>query len=329
GAAGAIIMGKTVTTELANTNPSKTRNPHNLEHTPGGSSSGSGAAVADFQVPLALGTQTGGSVIRPASFNGVYGLKPTLGLIPRGGVLLQSHSLDTVGVYGRCLEDVALITDCLSSPDRSDAQSYLGSRASLRDAYNTALIREPRLAFLKTPAWDETHDGAKEAIIELTRSLGEHASTETLPTPYERILDLHGAIFAAENAHYYGRHFTERPETMSEKLRGRMAASFDIPARDYIEALNQREVIYRAFESLLGRYDAVLCLSATGPAPVGFETTGSPAYNSPWTYLGVPCISLPRLTVEGLPVGVQLVGARGAESHLIQVARWLDGALAD
>jgi Asp-tRNA(Asn)/Glu-tRNA(Gln) amidotransferase A subunit family amidase len=327
-AAGAIIMGKTVTTELANTNPSKTRNPHNLEHTPGGSSSGSGAGVADFQVPLALGTQTGGSVIRPASFNGIYGLKPTLGLMPRAGVLLQSHTLDTVGVYGRSLQDLALITDCISSPDSSDPQSYLGMRTSLRDAYKKPLAIAPRLAFLKTLAWEETHQGAKAAIEDLADSLGEHCESATLASPYERILELHAAVFGAENAHYYGGHFISRPDTMSDKLRTRMAASFDLPARHYIDALNQREVIYGALESLLAGYDAILCLSATGPAPRGFDTTGSPAYNSPWTYLGVPCISLPRLTVESLPLGVQLVGTRGAEAQLMRVARWLDCRLA-
>lgn len=326
-AAGAIIMGKTVTTELANTNPGKTRNPHNLAHTPGGSSSGSGAGVADFQLPLALGTQTGGSVIRPASFNGIYGLKPTLGLIPRAGVLLQSHTLDTVGVYGRSLQDLALLTDCISSPDSSDPQSYLGTRTSLRKACNRPLTTPPRLAFLRTPAWDETHEGAKSAIEDLTASLGEHCTLATLPSPYERILALHGAVFGAENAHYYGDQFSARPETMSNKLRARMSDSFDLPARHYIEALNQREVIYRALEALLARHDAILCLSATGPAPHGFDTTGSPAYNSPWTYLGVPCISLPQLTVEGLPVGVQLVGTRGADAQLIRVARWLDDRL--
>ena len=280
-------------------------------------------------MPLALGTQTGGSVIRPASYNGIYGLKPTLGLIPRAGVLLQSHTLDTVGVYGRSLQDLALITDCVSSPDSSDPQSYLGTRTSLREAFNTPLTTPPRFAFLKTPAWDETHQGAKAAIEALAGSLGEHCATGALPAPYERILALHAAVMGAENAHYYGDHFISRPETMSDKLRARMADSFDLPGRHYIEALNQREVIYGAVEALLGQHDAILCLSATGPAPRGFETTGSPAYNSPWTYLGVPCISLPRLTVEGLPVGVQLVGNRGGEAQLIRVARWLDTKLGE
>ena len=133
--AGAVIMGKTVTTEFANINPSKTRNPHNIEYSPGGSSAGSGASVADFHIPLALGTQTGGSVIRPASFNGVFGLKPTLGLIPRNGLFLQSHTLDTIGVYGRTLEDLVLILDSISIPDPSDRHSYTGSVPSYQKEY--------------------------------------------------------------------------------------------------------------------------------------------------------------------------------------------------
>jgi Asp-tRNA(Asn)/Glu-tRNA(Gln) amidotransferase A subunit family amidase len=323
-AAGAIIMGKTVTTELANTNPSKTRNPHNLEHTPGGSSAGSGAGVADFHMPLALGTQTGGSVIRPASFNGVYGLKPTLGLIPRDGALLQSHTLDTIGVYGRSLDDLALITDSLSIADPNDPQSYRGSRGSLREALGRPAPAAPRFAFVETPAWELAEEGARQAITGVASRLGDACAEETPPSPFDRILDLHGSIFAAENAHYYGAYFRERPELLSDKIRARMAATYDVPARDYIAALIERDVIYGSIEAILSRYDAILCLSAAGPAPRGFETTGDPAFNSPWTYLGVPCVSLPRLTVEGLPLGVQLVGARGAEARLMRTARWLD-----
>ena len=326
-AAGAIIMGKTVTTELANTNPSKTRNPHNLAHTPGGSSAGSGAGVADFHMPLALGTQTGGSVIRPASFNGVYGLKPTLGLIPRNGALLQSHTLDTIGVYGRSLRDLALITDSLSIADPSDPQSYRGSRGSLCDAFARPSPARPRFAFVETPAWDLADKGAQDAITGVADRLGEACAKEVPPSPFDRILDLHGAIFASENAHYYGNHLIERPELLSDKIRTRMRATYDIPAREYIDALVNREVIHASIEALLTRYDAILCLPATGPAPRGFETTGNAAFNSPWTYLGVPCVSLPRLTVDGLPLGVQLVGARGAEGKLLRTASWLDDHL--
>jgi Asp-tRNA(Asn)/Glu-tRNA(Gln) amidotransferase A subunit family amidase len=327
-AAGAIIMGKTVTTELANINSSKTRNPHDLEYSPGGSSAGSGAGVADFHMPLALGTQTGGSVIRPASFNGVYGLKPTLGLIPRDGVLLQSHTLDTLGVYGRTIEDLALITDSISSHDPRDPQSHAGNRASLRAAYRTKPAAPPRFAFLKTPAWEQADSGAQEAITDVARRLGVSCQEADLPAPFDRIIDLHAAIFAGENAHYYGGHLDERPKLLSEKLRARLQANKDTPARDYVEALTMRETIYDGLGTLLERYDSVLCLPATGPAPHGFDTTGSAIFNGLWTYLGVPCISLPRLTVDGMPLGVQLVGKRGEEGKLLRTARWLDSFLA-
>jgi Asp-tRNA(Asn)/Glu-tRNA(Gln) amidotransferase A subunit family amidase len=324
-AAGAIIIGKTVTTELANTNPSITRNPHNLAHTPGGSSAGSGAGVADFQIPLALGTQTGGSVIRPGSFNGVYALKPSLGLIPRAGVLLQSHTLDTVGVYARSLEDLAFITDSLSMPESRDALSYRGSRENLQAAFKQPAAQVPRLALLHTPAWDECHEAAKLALTAAAAKLD--ANTVQLPSPYDRIIDLHGAIFSGENAHYYGQHLRERPHLMSDKLRARMEAASDRSAGDYVEAICLRDVIYADLEALLSRFDAVLCLSSLGPAPEGFETTGSAAMNSPWTYLGVPCVSLPKLEVDGLPVGLQLVGLRGAEAKLMRTAAWVDKAL--
>jgi Asp-tRNA(Asn)/Glu-tRNA(Gln) amidotransferase A subunit family amidase len=284
--------------------------------------------VADFHMPLALGTQTGGSVIRPASFNGVYGLKPTLGLIPRSGVLLQSHTLDTLGVYGRTIEDLALITDSISIHDPRDPQSHAGNRASLRAAYRTKPAAPPRFAFLKTPAWEQADSGAQGAITDVARRLGVSCQEADLPAPFDRVIDLHAAIFAGENAHYYGGHLDERPKLLSEKLRARLQANKDTPARDYVEALTMRETIYDDLETLLERYDAALCLPATGPAPHGFDTTGSAIFNGLWTYLGVPCISLPRLTVDGMPLGVQLVGKRGEEGKLLRTARWLDSFLA-
>ena len=172
-------MGKTVTTELANTCPSKTRNPHNPAHSPGGSSSGSGAAVADFHVPLALGTQTGGSVIRPGSFNGIHAMKPTLGLIQREGVLMQSHTLDTVGVYGRSVEDLALISNTLSVFDASESFSFGGRRADLV-AECRLETPAPRFAFLQTPAWPEADSGARDAIERVADGLGVRCVLETL-----------------------------------------------------------------------------------------------------------------------------------------------------
>ena len=325
--AGAIILGKTVTTELANTFPGKTRNPHNPAHTPGGSSSGSAAGVADFHVPLALGTQTGGSVIRPASFCGIYGLKPTLGLISRTGVLLQSHTLDTVGVYGRSLEDLGLITDCLSARDPSDAVNYARSRAKLLAMLRGEPPAAPRFAFLETPAWPHAPEPAQRAIRELAAGLGDRCREERLPPPFDRILELHRAVMGAEDLHYYGRFLADTPQLLSAPLRERLEDVRDVSAQQYIAALNAREVIYADLEALLASYDAVICLSSAGPAPAGLESTGSPIFNGLWTYLGVPCVTLPRLRVDGLPMGVQLVGMRGDEGRLLRSARWLDREL--
>ena len=325
--AGAIVLGKTVTTELANIHPNKTRNPCHLGHTPGGSSSGSAAAVADCHLPLALGTQTGGSVIRPASYCGIYAMKPTLGLISRRGVLLQSHTLDTVGVYGRCVEDLGLITDCLSARDAEDPVSYSRSQGRLLETLSQPVPRAPRFAFIKTPAWTHAPAGAHEAMQTLVTSLGESCREETLPQPFERIVELHATVMAAEDLAYYGQHLRETPQLLSDDLRTRLESAREIRADDYIHAVNTREVIYRDLEALLSRVDAVLCLSSPGPAPEGFATTGSAICNGLWTYLGVPCVTLPRLEVNGLPMGLQLIGARGDEGRLLRTARHLDGQL--
>ena len=323
-AAGAIVMGKTVTTELANTAPSKTRNPHDIEHTPGGSSAGSGAAVADGQALGALGTQTGGSVIRPASFNGVYGLKPTIGLIPRAGVLLQSHTLDTIGVSGRSVADLALLANTLSRPEPDDDFSYTGYREDLSAALARRSAGAPRFAFLKTPAWPDADPEARQAIEAFTKGLGEHCRDEALPPPFDRVLSLHATVFGAENLFYYGPFAEERPERMTRNLLQRLEGAKRFTARDYVEAIVQRQRTLSVLDELLEHYDAILCLAACGSAPRGFETTGNPAFNSPWTYLGVPSCSLPLLEVNGLPLGVQLVGQRGGEGSLLRAAGWLD-----
>ena len=325
--AGAIIFGKTVTTEFANINPSKTRNPHNIQHSPGGSSAGSGASVADFHVPVALGTQTGGSVIRPASFNGVFGLKPTLGLIPRSGMLLQSHTLDTIGIYGRTLEDLALVLDSISIPDPNDAHSYRGSIGSVQAEHSKTSKHQPKFAFLETPAWNEGNLASKKAILKTTEILGQNCKKETLPDPFNKIIDLHATVFSSENAYYYGQYLISHPNLLSKKLRHRLESTRNALASDYLTALEARNVIYNSVETLLENYDAIICLSAPGPAPHGFETTGSAVFNGLWTYLGVPCISLPLLTVEGLPQGIQLVGKRGEEGKLFRSALKLEQAL--
>ena len=322
--AGAVILGKTVTTELANTHPGKTRNPHNPAHTPGGSSSGSAAGVADFHMPLALGTQTGGSVIRPASFNGIYALKPTLGLISRRGVLLQSHTLDTLGTYGRSLEDVALLTDALTAHDPLDPVSTPRSRGSLLTAMREAPPSTPRFAFFKTPAWSEAEDVTKSALQGLAKKLGTQCREVELPAPFDQIVALHATVMGAEDLAYYGGFLERTPQLLSDRLRGRMEASRSISAADYINAVNAREVLYAQIDKLLDGYDAILCPSSCGPAPVTLELTGNAVFNGMWTLLGVPCVNLPLFTSGGLPFGAQLVGKRGDEARLLRTAKWLD-----
>jgi Asp-tRNA(Asn)/Glu-tRNA(Gln) amidotransferase A subunit family amidase len=197
---------------------------------------------------------------------------------------------------------------------------------------SNALAQEPpappRFAFLETPAWDHAEDDAKAAIRGVADRLGNQCEAGSLPPPFDRIIDLHSTVMGAEDLAYYGRHLEATPELLSPQIRERLEAAKNIRADQYIDALIKREEINRGLEALLGQYDAVLCLASTGPAPKGFETTGSAIFNGLWTYLGVPCVSLPRLEVRGLPMGVQLVGLRGDEGRLLRTARWLDGFLA-
>jgi Asp-tRNA(Asn)/Glu-tRNA(Gln) amidotransferase A subunit family amidase len=322
-AAGAIIIGKTVTTELATLTPNKTRNPHNTAHTPGGSSSGSAAAVADRMIPAALGTQTGGSVIRPASFCGVYGLKPTLGLISRRGVTLQAHTLDTVGVYGRSLEDLALLTDALSAHDPDDPVSYPRTRTGLTQAVAEKATVPSLLAFCKTPAWGQGDAVMRGAFEKLVAKLGDRAQEVPVTSLDEAFSKHQPAVQGAENATYYGPLLARAPNGISPGLTARLEAGAKVLATDYIAAVNAREMHYAAIEDLLLRYSAILTPASAGPAPRGLSSTGSPAFNALWTYLGVPCVTLPLLEAEGLPLGVQLVGMRRDEGRLLRTARWL------
>jgi Asp-tRNA(Asn)/Glu-tRNA(Gln) amidotransferase A subunit family amidase len=322
-AAGGIIIGKTVTTELANVNPNKTRNPHNPEHTPGGSSSGSAAAVAAKTIPLALGTQTGGSVIRPGSFCGIHALKPTLGLISRSGVTLQSHTLDTVGVYGRSLADLALISDALSAHDQSDAVSYVRARPNIAQALAAGTHVKPRLAFVKSPAWSEADPASKEALTAFVGKLGGVVD-EVEIAEMSDIIKHHANIMSGENSAYYGPLLERHPEGVSAKLSERLRSSMTVTAGDYVRSLVARETIYAAVEKVLGRYSALVTLSAPGPAPKTLASTGNAVFNSMWTYLGVPCVSLPLLKVGGLPQGVQLIGMRRDEGRLLATAAWVE-----
>ena len=321
--AGAIIMGKTVTTELATHVPNKTRNPHNIEHTPGGSSSGSAAAVACGMVPLALGTQTGGSVIRPASFCGIYGIKPTIGLISRTGVTMQSHTLDTVGVYGRSLEDLALGVDAMGAYDAADDVSYARPRPNLVNALAEGPSATPSLAFFRSPAWEYAEPAAKEAIERFAKALGDRVVSVEAPA-FDGIVEHHRNIMEAEKASYYGPLLEASPDGLSPSLAERVRYGGTVAARAYIDGLRAGHRAYAALEDMLARHSAVLTLSSCGPAPKGLGSTGNAVFNGMWTLLGVPCITLPLMTVGGLPCGVQLIGLRRDEGRLLRVARWVE-----
>ena len=324
-AAGAVIMGKTVTTELATYHPGKTRNPHNREHTPGGSSSGSAAAVAAGMVPLALGSQTNGSVIRPAAFCGVYGFKPTHGFIPRHGVLRQSRTLDQLGVFARTIEDVALVCEQLVGYDERDPDT-LPPRARipfLQIATGEPPL-PPLLAFVRTPIWDRTEPETREAFEELVAHSGDRIEEFVLPESARDALEWHRTIMEAEMAASYVVEYEKGRDKLSDALRAQIESGRRITALEYQTALARIPQLIEGFARLFERYDAILTPAAAGTAPRGLESTGSPMFCTLWTLAGMPALNMPLMqSANGLPLGVQLVGARGDDARLLRTARWL------
>jgi Asp-tRNA(Asn)/Glu-tRNA(Gln) amidotransferase A subunit family amidase len=321
--AGAIVLGKTVTTELASAHPSVTRNPRNLEHTPGGSSSGSAAAVAAGMVPAALGTQTAGSVIRPAAFCGIYGFKPTFGLIPRTGVLTQAHSLDTIGVMGRSVEDLALLADALGVHDERDPASLSASRPRLFAMAKEDPPLPPLFAFVKTHAWSEADAATKGAFGELIEHLGAQVHEMSIDNTTERGFAACRLVQRVEMAHHYGPILDRAPDLLSPTLAKLIEYGRGVPGVEYLAALEARKTHYAVADELFRDYGTILTPAALGPAPKGLASTGNPIFCGFWTYLGVPSVTLPLLEADGLPMGVQLVGARRDDGRLLRTARWL------
>lgn len=322
--AGAVILGKTVSTELAFMEPSDTRNPHNPEHTPGGSSSGSAAAVADGMVPLALGTQTGGSVIRPASFCGVTGFKPSFGAIPRRGVLSQAQSLDTVGVFASDPAGAALLAEVLYGYEPSDPATTPAPPPRLLETALSVPPFAPVFALVQPPGWEEAEPQTRAAFDELAEALGEQVFRVSLPDAFGEAAAQRRCINLAEmsrNFHRYGR---DGGKLLGEQTRAALTEGNGIPARDYLAALDWRQVLNAGLGAIFERCDAILCPAAPGPAPRGLGSTGDPIFNGLWTFCGTPAVTVPILTAKnGLPMGAQLVGARGDDARLLRAARWL------
>ena len=324
-AAGAVIMGKTVTTEFATRTPGKTRNPHNPDHTPGGSSSGSAAAVAAGMVPLALGSQTTGSTIRPASYCGVYGFKPTHGLVPRHGMFQLSRTLDHVGLFARTIDDIALLMEQLCGYDERDPDSRPRSRIPYSNVAAEQPPLEPMFGFVKTPRWDRVDDDAKEAFAELTNRLGERVEELELSAAAEEAFEWHRVIMEAEMAANLDREWAKGGARLSASLRARLERGRDVRALDYLHALARIPELNESFAELFAqRYDAILTPAAAGTAPEGLDSTGDPAFCTLWTLCGMPALSVPLMQgANGLPLGIQLVGPRHGDARLLRTARWL------
>ena len=322
--AGAVVLGKTVTTECAYYAPGKTRNPHDPARTPGGSSSGSAAAVASGMAPLAIGTQTNGSVIRPASFCGVVGFKPSRGLISRTGILRQSPHLDTVGVFGRTVTDAALLADALSGFDPADPATCPSAAPRLADLARSDPPVEPSFALVRQPVWDEADEATREAFSELKAFLGEQCDEVELPSPFAKGHDLHRTLMAADFAKNLGGYLDKAPSKVSAQLTEAIEEGRSVLAADYNIAVEWIDVLNAGLDELFERYDAIITPAAAGEAPSGLEGTGSPAFCTLWTLCGTPAISLPLLQGEnGMPVGVQLVAPRGDDGRLLRTSRWL------
>ena len=322
--AGAVIMGKTVTTEMALSAPGKTTNPHDPKRTPGGSSSGSAAAVGDHMAPLAIGSQTGGSVIRPASFCGVFGLKPTFGSISRRGVNLLARRLDHIGVYGRSVDDLALIGDVLMVHDPADWDMVEKPGRGLVAALTGTMSATPRFAFVRGPVWGQAEPDMAAALEGFVEGLGDKIKEVELEGVFSDIVDCHVTIMNANLAAYLGDAAEKNPDKFRTKTLKRVDSGRSISAASYIQALNLAEVQTQALDRLFDHYDILLTPAAPGQAPASLETTGRAIFNGMWTLMGVPAVSVPLLSGKnGMPIGVQLVGRRGGDAGVLKAAKWL------
>ena len=322
--AGAIIMGKTVTAELAYYSPGKTKNPHDPTRTPGGSSSGSAAAVASHMVPLAVGSQTNGSIIRPASFCGVVGYKPTKGLISRHLVLQVSRALDQIGVFSNTIEDAALISEQLFGYDKQDPDTSLNPKPKLLVASKQKPPMEPLFAYIKLPFMNELDDNTKEVFEELKDKLKGRVDEIELPEGFNGIPSWHKIIMESDMARSFSIEYTKSKDKLSDTIIETIERGQKYTAVEYNDALSKIDVANSYFNQFFYDYDAILTPSAVGEAPKGLTSTGNPIFSTIWTYCGMPCISLPLLSGRnGLPIGVQLVSSLFDDERLFRNASWL------
>ena len=314
--AGATIAGKTTTTAFASVDPTATLNPHNTDHTPGGSSSGSAAAVAAGMIPLALGTQTGGSVIRPASFCGVAAIKPSFRMLPTVGVKCFSWTLDTVGLFAAGVEDLA------------QGLSAMTGRAELRPG---AAIETPRIGVV-TQDFAGAPDPAGAEALRIAAKAAERAGASVrelaLPDIVGEAWRIHPTLQDFEAHRALAWEYRTRHADMPPLLRGRLDESVGILPADYDAARSVANRARKALAKLFDEVDVLLTFSAPGAAPKGLTSTGEPRFNRLWTLMGVPCVNIPAYVAEGgLPVGVQVIARFGNDARALAAARFLEEAL--
>lgn len=314
--AGMVVLGKTVTTEFAMRNPGPTRNPHDPARTPGGSSSGSAAGVGDFQMPLAIGTQTAGSVIRPASYCGVVGYKPTHGRIMRNGMKVLAESLDTIGCMSRSV---------------ADANAFASIMEGVPVQPLTKTAEAPVFAWSKTHIWDEAETGTRQAMkeaVERVQDAGGSVVEIGLPPAFKDALDAQEVIMTFEAWRGLAYERTNHWDKLSTALKEYIKDGDDFSRERYDWARNVQASCKATFWQLLERYGALLVPAAPGEAPKNLAFTGSPNFNRIWTMLGVPCVTVPGLVgPAGLPVGVQVVGPAGRAHGTLSHAAWLESVL--
>ena len=312
--AGCVILGKTVTTEFATSHPASTRNPHNLAHTPGGSSSGSAAAGADGMVPLALGTQTGGSVIRPAAYCGVAACKPSFGSINRAGLKFVSESLDTIGIFGRDIAGLILAQHVLTGRALPEQQSG-----------------KPRVGLCRTPRWADADEASRsnlERAAQVLAKAGARVTEFELPKGGQALFDRHVSVMGFELWRALAWEYTNFPDQISASLKPRLEAGARVTREEYDEVRAIARDCGARLAERLREFDFLLTPSAPGAAPASLASTGDPVFNRAWTLFGVPCVTLPfGAAPNGLPLGVQLVGAFDDDMRLLAWAQWAEKAL--
>jgi len=316
--AGAVIMGKCVTTEFALSAPGKTKNPKDLECTPGGSSSGSAAAVSDYMIPLAIGSQTGGSVLRPASFTGILGLKPTFGTISRSGMSPISERLDHPGIYANSLDDIGLVASVILSYDKKDLD--MDSNYSFRNASN---LKKPlRFAFIKGPVWGSGDHDMQEKIKQFVDNSNLEITSVELGDNFMEAARCHEIIMNGSISRSLANYYENNKSKLHPFTIARFEAGKSVSTNSYIDAIEKAKKMKQTLSEIFLKFDAIITPAAPGQAPRDLMNTGNAIFNGYWTMLGVPAISLPLLEgKDGLPIGIQVITSWNKEAELLDISK--------